>query len=139
MIHLAPFDSVEIHEEYCEEAGIYREEGAVGFKIFSDEEKLGLCQIKFVGEAAYILNLTAIQNRISVQMLANVFTSVVEFLRRVEIESIVYPIQSEDDVMIVNALGFDKVGDTLYVFDFPKETVCEEEHAHSCSCDHHKQ
>ncbi len=139
MIHLAPFDSAKIHEEYCKEAGIVREEGAVGFKIFSDEEKLGVCQIKFVGEAAYILNLTAIQDRISVQMLANVFTSVIEFLRRVEIESIVYPVQSENDVTIANTLGFDRVGDTLYVFDFVKEIESEEDNVHSCSCDYHRQ
>lgn len=118
MIHLAPFEGLVEHHAFCQEAGVPFEEGAVGFKIFSDEENLGLCQIKFVGEAAYILNLCSIEDRISVQMLANVFTSVVEFLKRVEIESIVFPVQSEDDVTIAEAVGFDRVGDTLFVFDF---------------------
>lgn len=118
MIHLAPFEGADEHYLYCTEASVPFEEGAVGFKIFTDEEKLGLCQIKFVGEAAYILNLCSISNRISVQMLANVFTSVIEFLKRVEIESIVYPIQSGDDVTIAEAVGFDRISETLYVFDF---------------------
>ena len=71
-----------------------------------------------MGEAAYILNLCAIFDRISTDMLANVFASVVEFLKRVEIESVVYPIQNEDDVMIAEANGFDRISETLYVFDF---------------------
>ncbi len=126
MIHLAPFEGTVEHLAFCTEAGVPFEEGAVGFKIFSDEENLGLCQIKFVGEAAYILNLCSIFDRISVQMLANVFTSVVEFLKRVEIESIVYPIQNEDDVTIAEALGFDRISETLYVFDFVGENSKEQ-------------
>ena len=66
MIHLAPFEGTEEHFSFCSEAQVPFEEGAVGFKIFSDEENLGLCQIKFVGEAAYILNLCPIFDRISV-------------------------------------------------------------------------
>lgn len=118
MIHLAPFDGTIEHMAFCAEANVPFEEGAVGFKIFSEEENLGLCQIKFVGEAAYILNLCSIFDRISVEMLANVFTSVVEFLKRVEIESVVYPIQNEDDVAIAESNGFDRISETLYVFDF---------------------
>lgn len=118
MIHLAPFEGIDEHILYCKEASVAFEEGAVGFKIFSDNESLGLCQIKFVGEAAYILNLCSISDRISVEMLANVFTSVVEFLKRVEIESIVYPIQNQDDVAVAEAVGFDRISETLYVFDF---------------------
>ena len=118
MIHLAPVEGVEEHFAFCTEAQVPFEEGALGFKIFSEEENLGLCQIKFIGEAAYILNLCAISDRISVQMLANVFTSVVQFLERVEIESIVYPIQNQDDVVIAEAVGFDRISETLYVFDF---------------------
>ncbi len=118
MIHLAPFENIDEHLLFCKEADVLFEDGTVGFKIFSDEENLGLCQIKFVGEAAYILNLTAIEDRLSVQMLANVFTSVIEFLRRVEIESIVFPIQSENDVTVCEATGFDRISETLYVFDF---------------------
>lgn len=126
MIHLAPFEGVEDHFSYCTEAGVPFEEGSVGFKIFDDNDKLGLCQIKFVGEAAYILNLCPIADRISIQMLANVFTSVIEFLKRVEIESIVYPVQSGDDVTIAEAVGFDRISDTLYVFDFvPQENEKE--------------
>ena len=121
MIHLSPFENITEHRLFCSEAAVPFEEGAVGFKIFSDEENLGLCQIKFVGEAAYILNLTAMSDRISVQMLANVFTSIIEFLRRVEIESIVYPIQNENDVTIAEATGFDRVSETLFVYDFLPE------------------
>ena len=118
MIHLAPFEGTADHLAFCAEANVPFEEGALGFKIFSDDENLGLCQIKFVGEAAYILNLCSIFDRISVEMLANVFASVVEFLKRVEIESVVYPIQNEDDVVIAEANGFDRISETLYVFDF---------------------
>ena len=127
MIHLAPFENASEHLLFCKEAEISFEEGSVGFKIFSDEENLGLCQIKFVGEAAYILNLTAIRDRISVQMLANVFTSVIEFLRRVEIESIVFPIQNENDVTIAEATGFDRISETLYVFDFVSDSSKNED------------
>ncbi len=127
MIHLAPFENASEHLQFCKEAEISFEEGSVGFKIFSDEENLGLCQIKFVGEAAYILNLTAIRDLISVQMLANVFTSVIEFLRRVEIESIVFPIQNENDVTIAEATGFDRISETLYVFDFVSESSKNED------------
>ena len=118
MIHLAPFEGTADHLAFCAEANVPFEEGALGFKIFSEDEKLGLCQIKFVGEAAYILNLCSIFDKISVEMLANVFASVVEFLKRVEIESVVYPIQNEDDVVIAEANGFDRISETLYVFDF---------------------
>jgi len=126
MIHLAPFEDAAEHIAFCAEANVPFEESTVGFKIFSDEENLGICQIKFVGEAAYILNLCAICDRISVQMLANVFTSVVKFLERVEIESIVYPIQSDDDVTIAEAVGFDRISETLYVFDFVRENGGEQ-------------
>lgn len=129
MIHLAPFEGLEDHHAFCTEAGITLEEGAVGFKIFSDEEKLGLCQIKFVGEAAYILNLCSIEGRISTQMLANVFTSVIEFLKRVEIESIVYPVQTEEDVIIAEAVGFDRISETLYVFDFVQDQSDQTDHS----------
>ena len=126
MIHLAPFDGTVEHMAFCAEANVPFEEAAVGFKIFSDDENLGLCQIKFVGEAAYILNLCSIFDRISIEMLANVFSSVVEFLKRVEIESVVYPIQNEDDVVIAEANGFDRISDTLYVFDFVSENRPEQ-------------
>ena len=123
MIHLAPFSDLLEHQSFCQSAGVSFEDGAVGFKIFSDKENLCLCQSKFVGEAAYILNLCAIEDRISSQMLANVFSSILEFLKRVEIESVVFPIQSESDVLVCDANGFDAVSDTLYVFDFPKENM----------------
>ncbi len=123
MIHLAPFTDVMEHQSFCRSASVEFEEGAVGFKLFSDEEALGLCQIKFVGEAAYILNFCAIEDRISSEMLANVFSSILEFLKRVEIESVVFPVQSESDVLVCDANGFDAVSETLYVFDFPKENM----------------
>ena len=134
MIHLAPFDDLSEHRTYCEKAQISFEEGSVGFKIFSDEEKLGLCQIKFVSEAAYILNLIAIEEKISVQMLANVFTSILTFLERVEIQSVIFPVQTEDDIFIAENTGFDRVSDTLYILDFVKEEICEDE---NCDCGHH--
>ena len=126
MIHLAPLESVEEHLSYCALLNVEREEASFGFKIFSDEEKLGLCQIKFVGEAAYILALRGVPEKISVEMLANVFTSVVEFLHRIGVASLVFPIQSEDDVVVCEAVGFDRVSETLYVFDFPAEENREE-------------
>lgn len=126
MVHLAPFESIEEHLNYCSLADVPREEASFGFKIFSDEEKLGLCQIKFVGEAAYILALKGIESKISVEMLANVFTSVIEFLQRIGVASLIYPIQSEDDVVICEATGFDRISETLYAFDFPTEENEEE-------------
>lgn len=126
MIHLAPFETGEEHLSYCQLLGVDREEGSFGFKIFSDEEKLGLCQIKFVGEVAYILALKGLDDKISVEMLANVFTSVIEFLNRIGVASLVYPIQSEDDVVICEATGFDRISETLYVFDFPTEETEKE-------------
>ncbi len=121
MIHISPFADVMEHLEYCKLLCVEREEGSFGFKIFSDDEKLGLCQIKFVGEAAYILALKGIKDKISVEMLANVFTSVIEFLNRIGVASLVYPIQSNDDIIICEATGFDRISETLYVFDFAAE------------------
>ncbi len=135
MIHLAPFESLAEHQNYCRMANVPFEDGAVGFKIFSDEEEKALCQLKFVGSAAYVLNLCAIQEKISVETLANVFVSVVEFLRRVEVDSIVYPIQSKNDVTIAEALGFDRITESMYVFDFVSDEPCENE---GCSCHDHK-
>lgn len=127
MIHLAPFENLLEHKEYCEDASVLFEEGAVGFKIFSDEEKLGLCQIKFVSEAAYILNLSPIAEKISTQMLANVFTSILSFLERVEIESVIFPVQNESDIFVAENTGFDRVSDTLYILDFKTQESSEEE------------
>lgn len=134
MINLAPFATLLEHQEYCNAASVPLEEGSVGFKIFKDNEKLGLCNLKFVSDVAYILNLTEIDNKISVQMLANVFTSVIEFIKRVGIQSIVFPIQSENDAFICQTLGFDKISETMYVFDFPQEM---EEECTCDDCDHH--
>ena len=136
MIHLSPFSDLAEHREYCTAAGVFFEEGRVGFKVDSDEEKLGLFQIKFVGEAAYVLNISSIDDRISTQMLANVFTSVIEFLKRCEVESIIYPIQTADDGIIAEAVGFDRISETLYVFDFPQESEGDFEPC-SCGHDHH--
>ncbi len=133
MIHLAPFESLMEHREYCACVRVPFEDGAVGFKIFNEEEKLGLCQIKFVGEAAYILSLAKIDDKISVQMLANIFTSVLEFLQRVGSSSVIFPIQSQDDVTVAQACGFDQISETLFVFDFPSEENPEED---VCNCDH---
>lgn len=118
MIHLAPFEDILEHQLYCQTASVPFEEGAVGFKIFSDEEKLGLCQIKFVSGAAYILNLTAVDDKLSLQMLSNVFSSILSFLERVEIESVVYPVQNENDIFLAENSGFDRVSETLFVYDF---------------------
>ena len=133
MIDLAPFESAFEHAEYCEAAGVPFEDGSLGFKIFSDDEKLGLCSLKFVGEAVYVLNVTAIDEKISQQMLANVFTSVVQFLKHLEINSVVYPVQSESDREIAERVGFDRISPTLYVFDFPSDDCdcCDEHCNHS--------
>lgn len=132
MIDLAPFESAIEHAEYCREAGITFEEGSVGFKIFTEDEKLGLCSLKFVGDAAYVLNVASINDRISLQMLANVMTSVVQFLKHLEVSSVVFPIQSDHDREIAEAAGFDRISPTLFVFDFPDE---EGEHCDG-NCDH---
>lgn len=134
MIHLAPFEDIAEHRTFCTMAKLDFEEESIGFKIFSDEDPLGLCQIKFVGEAAYILGICSIEDRISTQMLANVFSSILAFLERVEVESVIFPIQDADDIMIAEANGFDRISETLYVYDFP-EDQCE--HGEHCDCSHH--
>ena len=131
MIHLAPFQDLSEHRAFCAEGKVPFEEGSIGFKIFSDTEKLGLCQIKFVGTAAYVLSLVAISDRISSSTLAEVFSSVLQFLRRLEVESVVFPIQKEEDIPVAEALGFDRVSDTLFVFDFAAE---EKEECHCGHC-----
>lgn len=137
MIQLLPFENAAEHAEYCETAGVMMEEGAVGFKIFSESEKLGLCQIKFVQDAAYVLTLQAIDDGISVPMLQNVFSEIMLFLCAAEAKSVIFPIQSENDLTICQNLGFDQISDTLFVFDFPNEdeNVSEEESIGSCDCD----
>ncbi len=132
-MNLAPFENLAEHQSYCLAAAIPFEEGAVGFKIFNDEEKLGLCQIKFVSGAAYILNLLSIDDKISPQMLSNVFSSILAFLEQVEIESVVYPVQSDHDVFLAENNGFDRVSDTLFILDFVSEN-CQDE---NCDCGHH--
>ncbi len=137
MIQLLPFENAAEHARYCEAAGVMMEEGAVGFKIFSEQEKLGLCQIKFVQDAAYVLTLQAINDSISVSMLQNVFSEIMLFLCAAEAKSVIFPIQSENDLMICQNLGFDHVSDTLFVFDFPngEENVSDEESIRTCHCD----
>jgi len=132
MIQLAPFASSIEHREYCAAFRIFFEEGTVGFKIFKGEQKLGLCQIKFVGEAAYILSLVRQANLLSLEMLANIFTSVIEFLQRAGAVSVIFPVQSEEDQTVAQACGFDKISETLFVFDFPEE----QEEGCDCTCDH---
>jgi len=133
MIQLIPFEDVLEHKVFCNAAGVVFEEGAVGFKIVKNDEKLGMTQLKFVGDAVYVLNHTAIDEKISVTMLANLFTSVVEFLNRAGASGVIYPISNESDREICEAVGFDRVSETLYVFDFPQE---EGEHG-ECDCGHH--
>ncbi len=130
-MEIAPFASLSEHLSYCQAAGVDFEDGAIGFKFFSNEEMLGLCQLKLVSGVAYLLNLTEIDNKISIESLANLFLIVVEFLRRVEISSVVFPIQREIDVPLAETIGFDKVSDTLYVFELAEE----EEENHHCSCE----
>ena len=48
MIHLSPFENISEHRAFCIEAGIAFEEGAVGFKIFSDEEQLKCLKTMFL-------------------------------------------------------------------------------------------
>lgn len=135
MIDVLPFESPLEHAQYCKAAGIPFEEGLFGFKIFSDCEKLGLLSFKFVGEAAYVLSVSPIEEKISLKMLANVFESVVQFLKHLEITSVVYPIQQDSDREIAEFAGFDHISPTLYVYDFPNEEgeCCDE----SCDCHGH--
>lgn len=138
MIQLSPFESKNEHQSYCNAALVPLEEGAIGFKMFKDDEKMGLCQLKFVGDTVYVVNLCAVEERISVEMLANIFTSIIEFLKQIQTKSIIYPILGENDVTIAEAVGFDRVSDTMYVFDFPENGEHkDEEHHCDCGCDHH--
>ncbi|MBR2635314.1 MAG: hypothetical protein IKD31_07020 [Clostridia bacterium] len=137
---LAPFESQAEHILYCRAAGVPFEEGAIGFKFFSEGEKLGLCQLKPVGDAIYVLSLTAIDQKISTQVLANLFSDVVQFMYCLEFSSVVYPIQNREDAQIAASLGFDRISDTLFVFDFPSTEEKEESEEHctheGCDCHH---
>jgi len=137
MIELAPFETENEHLLYCSAANVPFEEGAVGFKVFDDEEKLGLVQLKFVGDAAYVLSLCEIEGQLTCQMLSNVFSAVMEFLGKIQITSVVFPIQTEEHRRIAENNGFDQISPTLYVFDFPdgeqEESDCEC-HEESCHC-----
>jgi hypothetical protein len=125
MIAITPFETKLEHKTYCEVADVVFEEQAIGFKIHLADQMLGLCQIQFVGNAAYILTLKAINDKITSQLLAKLFLQVAEFLVHISIASIVYPIQDEKDKELADLLGFDRVSDTLYVFDFPEESQGE--------------
>ena len=120
MIQLAPFESEWEQREYCALAGCGFEEGSIGFKFFSEEEKLGLVQIHFVGDAAYVLTLCSIDDIISTQSLAGLLEGILEFLKKLGLSSTVFPIQKETDREIAEAAGFDRISETLYVFDFPE-------------------
>ena len=119
MIDFAPFTSEAEHRAYCDAAKVPFEEGSVGFKIFDEDGPCGLVGIKFVGNAAYLLQVRAIERKISSQVLANALRLVLEFLRRADVQSVVYPITAPDDVGIAESAGFDRLSDTLYAFDFP--------------------
>ena len=121
MIEIAPFVSSFEHRAYCDAAKVNFEEEAIGFKIYKGEEICGVCQIQFVGNAAYILTLKTIDDRITSQHLANTFVSVIEFLLQIGVSSVVYPIQCDRDAEIATLLGFDRVSETLFVYDFPEE------------------
>ena len=71
------------------------------------------------------------------KILANLFACVVEFFGKLDASSVVYPIQEESDVMIAESIGFDRVSETLYVFDFAEESSRGECHDENCSCHHH--
>ncbi len=137
MMDLAPFESPMEHQAYCQAAGTPFEDGSIGFKIFEQNEKLGLCQLKFVGEAAYVLSVTEIDEKISKQALATCFSHVVQFLAHLGVGSVVYPIQNKTDEIVAESCGFDRVSETLFVFDFSAEEA--EEHEHFCdgNCTHH--
>ncbi len=121
MIGIAPFESELEQREYCALAACEFEEGSIGIKIFSEEERLGLVQIHFVGSAAYILTMRSIDDMITAQSLGSVLTGVLEFLKKLDLTSVVFPVQNELDREICEAAGFDRVSDTLFVFDFPEE------------------
>ena len=140
MIDLAPFETPVEQEAYCSAASVPFEGGAIGFKFFSGEKKLGLCQLKLVGGAAYVLSLAAITSELSEKMLANVFSDVVQFLQSLGVVSVIYPIQNETDRFVAETLGFDRVSPTLYVFDYPEAKPDDHASHHcdgSCDCHHH--
>lgn len=134
MIHFAPFQDEMEHRAFCLEGDVPFEEASVGFKIFSENEKLGLCQIKVVDSAAYVLSLCAIRGRVPAETLAEVLRSVMTFLQRLEICSVIYPIQKDEDRKIAERQGFDQVSDTLYVYDFLGKE--KEENREDCDCGH---
>ena len=121
MIRIAPFESEWEQREYCALTACEFEEGSVGIKIFSDEERLGLVQIRFVGEAAYVLTLRSINDIISSQSFSGILDGILEFLKKLGVTSVVYPIQSDADREIAEGSGFDRISETLFVFDFPEE------------------
>ena len=134
-MNIQPFESKAEHLLYCKTADVSFEEGSVGFKIFTESEMLGLVQVKFVGDAAYFLSVKAIDAKISKETLANFCLCVVEFLVQVGVCSLVFPVQDDSDRAIAEILGFDRVSETLYVFDLPEEDesdscTCGEEHCH---------
>ena len=133
-MNVLPFESKQEHLTYCIAANVPFEDGAVGFKIFDEEEMLGLIQIKFVGEAAYFLSVKSIEDKILKETLANICLGVVEFLPQLGATSFVFPIQDGSDRFIAEHLGFDRISDTLYVFDCPngeEEGPCDcGEHCH---------
>jgi hypothetical protein len=118
MIELAPLNNREEHLEYCHAAGISFEEGAVGFKIFDEDEKVGICQLKFLEKTVYVLNLSVICDRIPMSALSNSFSNIVDFLHKMGVSSIVFPVQNFSDSQVAQQNGFDKISETLYVFDF---------------------
>ena len=93
------------------------EEDALGFKIFLEDEKLGLSQIQLVENVAYILTLSRIGDKISNQLLSELFSQVMVFLNHIGAASVVFPIKDESDAELARFLGFDQVSETLYVFE----------------------
>ncbi len=117
MIKIAPFDSFEEHQEFCLAGNVELEEDSLGFKIFNDFEKLGLSQIQIVENAAYILTLSRINDKISNQLLSELFSQVMVFLDHIGVSSVLFPIKNESDAELAAHMGFEKVCDTLYAFE----------------------
>ena len=78
MIKIAPFESFEEHQEFCLASQTKLEDDSLGFKIFADDEKLGLSQIQIVEDVAYVLTLSQIGDKISNQLLSQLFLQVMK-------------------------------------------------------------
>lgn len=138
MLDFLPFSSESEQRLYCEYAGVPFEEGSIGFKGFDGEKKCALIQIKLVSDAAYVLTVLSLDKSVTEQILANLLKAVTGFLRVLGVKSVIFPTESEREKRLGEMAEFDRVSDTLYLFDFPeeqKQCAGHDGHCHCHDCD----